>query len=97
MVGSNSDTQATKNLRLSVALVRAIVAQPTLLRDIPRGANVVLLPAGDRALLEDNLELAIASARQGEDVFLMHWPRRVPAPDDAPVPAARRRRDPMSH
>jgi hypothetical protein len=64
--------QIERNLDLARDHLQAILDNPDLLDEIPDGATVVLLPAGDPELFETNLRIAVSRARQRDNVYLRH-------------------------
>lgn len=59
-----------RNLTLAFDLLRAIGDDPSILNEIPDGVAVVLIPHDDPALAEANIELAIQTARTGQNVYI---------------------------
>ena len=52
---------------------RAVVADPTILDEIPNGCTLVLLPEGaDQEFVETNLAIALRAARRGRNVYIRH-------------------------
>lgn len=73
---------ANKNLDLACKFGLAIIADPSMLDDIPNGSQLVLLPDDDPALVETNIESGFKAVRAGRDVYF----RRVRVADFPPVP-----------
>ena len=63
--------QTERRLDLHARFLRAGLANPALLNDIPRGVTFHLLPDDDPAFVEREIALA-AAAREGKDVYLRH-------------------------
>ena len=62
-----------RNISLTFDLSRAILADPTILDEIPNGATLVLLPHdADAAFVEENIALGIAALREGRNVYFRH-------------------------
>ena len=55
---------------------RAVLADPRLLTQVPDGVTLVLLPAEDPELLEEQVEAGLMAVREGHDVLFRHV-RRV--------------------
>jgi hypothetical protein len=54
-------------------LARAVVADPSILDEIPNGCTLVLLPQdADEAFVEANLAIALRAARRGRNVYIRH-------------------------
>ena len=54
-------------------LARAVVADPSILDEIPEGCTLVLLPQdADEAFVEANLAIALRAARRGRNVYIRH-------------------------
>jgi len=56
------DARVSRTLALASRLVQAIIADPAMLRDIPDGATVYLIPDGD----PDYAEMALAAADRAQ-------------------------------
>ena len=54
------------------ALARDILADPSLLNDIPEGATLVLVPTVDPELAAAEVEQGLAALRRGEDACFRH-------------------------
>ena len=61
-----------RNLDLAFAFGQAIIADPTLLDDIPNGVTLVLLPEDAAALTRANVEIGLHRLRAGRDVYVRH-------------------------
>lgn len=67
-------TKATtdRNITLTFDFLRAALADPAILDDIPDGVNLVLLLEDDPAFNEINIELGVKAARRGQDVYFRY-------------------------
>src|SRR5687768_4030599 len=63
---------AKRNVELTFDFNRAILADPSILDDIPDGATVVLIPSDDPDLAAAEIEQSLAALRQGCDVYFRH-------------------------
>jgi hypothetical protein len=68
------DPHLDRAVELGTALGVAVFDDPSLLEEIPHGAVVFLLPAGEPDFLERSLELGVAAAREGRNVYFKHVP-----------------------
>ena len=66
----NRETIIEKNATLSFEFERYILEHPTILEQIPDGAEVVLLPKDDPELYRLNLEAAQGADRPGPIVYV---------------------------
>ncbi len=65
-------TAVDRNLALAGAHLAAVMADPTLLEQIPEGATLVLIPDDDPPLAQHNLGLALQAFATGKNVYLYH-------------------------
>ena len=63
---------ANKNLDLARLFGLAIIADPSMLDDIPNGVQLVLLPDDDPDLVQTNIAIGLKAIRQGKDVYFRH-------------------------
>ena len=74
--GPAAPSSMTDVARRAIALTfdfnRAILADPSILDDIPDGATIVLIPSEDPELAEAEVEQGLAALRQGRDVYFRH-------------------------
>jgi Family of unknown function (DUF5647) len=66
------DEITDKGFDLSRRWGLAVIDNPSLLDEIPDGANLVLVPDDDPAFAEAKIELGIAAVRRGENVYFRH-------------------------
>ena len=66
-----------KNLELSFAFTRYLVAHPELEEKIPKGAQVVLLPDYDEELKRFNLKYAQRQREKDQPVIYLRIKRRA--------------------
>jgi Family of unknown function (DUF5647) len=66
------EEQTRRNLELSRRWALAILADPTLLDEIPEGCDLELLPDDDPELSALNIELGLAALRRGFNVYFRH-------------------------
>lgn len=82
-------TIVDRNIELAFELTESVIADPSLLADVPSGAMLVLIPDDDRELAEANLEGAVKAFRRGKNVYLCHVPgTRLPEPSESAVSRA---------
>lgn len=65
-------------------LTRAVLADPTLLDQIPNGVTLVLLPDDDPELAAEQVEAGLFAVREGRDVLFRHV-RRAGATGQEPA------------
>lgn len=78
----NRREQGIRNLELARRFLRGIVRDPSMLKAIPDGATVVLMPTGDEELLAANA----AMARNLGDEVIGVTVEGTPAPEGQPAP-----------
>jgi hypothetical protein len=66
------EERSARATELTIAFTRAAFADPSLLDEIPNGVHLVLLPEGDPAHVEYEIELGLAALRRGENVYFRH-------------------------
>ena len=77
------ETATGRNIDLAFTLLRAQIADPALLEQIPDGATLMLIPDDDPELAEHNFALARQLFASGRNVYLYHTPvagTREPGP-----------------
>ncbi len=84
-----SVTVASKNINLQFGFIRAIIADPSILDDIPNGVTLKLLPAEDPDLVEANIAIGLNAVRKGKDVYFRHV-RVADFPPEPELPEAAR-------
>ena len=68
----NQETIVEKNITLSFEFERYILEHPEMLKQIPNGAEVVLLPQDDPELYRINLNAARKTHRENEAVPIVY-------------------------
>lgn len=70
-------------IRQTFGFLRGIIANPELAKDIPDGANVVLIPTDDPELAAIEIKAGMLALSRGLDVYFRHIrPGDIlPAPD----------------
>jgi hypothetical protein len=61
-----------RNIELGFDFTERILADPSLMPNLPNDSLIVLLPDDDPELANANLEGAVRAARNGRNVFLFH-------------------------
>lgn len=59
-------------IRQTFGFLRGIIANPELAKDIPDGANVVLIPPDDPELAAVKIEAGMLALSRGLDVYFRH-------------------------
>ena len=68
-----------KNITLSMEFSRYVIEHPKIAGQIPKGAQVVLLPQDDPELCGENLKLAELHRKQGQVVVYVRVEKLAPA------------------
>ena len=68
-----------KNITLSMEFSRYVIEHPKVAEQIPKGAQVVLLPQDDPELCRENLKLAEWHRKQGQVVVYVRVEKLAPA------------------
>jgi hypothetical protein len=66
------DDAAARANELWTEFIQGILADPTLLADVPNGATLVLLPEDDPELAARELGLGLRALMQGRDIYFRH-------------------------
>ena len=74
-----------RNIKLSFDFARRILADATILDDIPDGVNLVLLLEDDPSFNEINIEIGLKALRHGEDVYFRYVRDRWSSTDESEV------------
>jgi hypothetical protein len=67
-----AETVASKIINLQFGFIRAIIADPSILDDIPNGVMLKLLPDDDPDLVEANIAIGLNAVGKGKDVYFRH-------------------------
>ncbi len=59
-------------IRQTFGLLRGIAAHPEIAKDIPEGANIVLIPSDDPELAAIEIEAGMLALSRGLDVYFRH-------------------------
>lgn len=70
----DKDERISRNIRLTGVFLQAIFEDPSILANIPEGANVFLVPADDPALAAANVNGAHRARGAGQTVYVHHMP-----------------------
>ncbi len=65
-------SRVTRNLELAGRFTLSIVADPSILDEIPDNEEIVLIPDDDPQLAESNLRGGIRSIREGKNITFRH-------------------------
>lgn len=73
------DAQVVRDGEWTLEFLQSILADPSILDEIPEGAAVYLLPDDDPELVEANLKGAERSRQRGHPVYVRRTPSRKAA------------------
>lgn len=78
MVTEEPTISVERSIDEAFEIGRAIIADPSLLDDIPNGATLVLLPDDDPDRSEERKALGLAALERGESVYFKRVPHLPP-------------------
>lgn len=73
------DAQVVRDSEWTLEFLQSILADPSILDEIPEGATVYLLPDDDPGLVEANLKGAERARQRGYPVYVRRMPSRQAA------------------
>ena len=82
---AEQDARIARNMEWTLKFLQSILADPTILDEIPEGAGVFLLPDDDPELAEANRRGAERARQRGHPIYVRRMPSRQAPANERPL------------